>query len=68
MSLLVELEKKIQKRKAHWIRKKNPGVSSLATKTALTAVENKVPDVNGSVIKRNYNKKNQWNWKKVYCS
>ena len=35
----------LPRKKTHWIRKKNPHVSSLATKTALTVVVNKIPSV-----------------------
>ena len=38
-------------------RIKIPDVSNLATKTALTAVENKIPDVSSLVKKTGYNTK-----------
>ena len=40
------------KSKTNWIRKQIPVVSNLATKTALTAVENKTPSVS-SLVKKN---------------
>ena len=39
------------------IEGKTPGVSNLATKTALTTVENKIPDVSSLVKKLDYNTK-----------
>ena len=38
-------------KKTHWIREQD--VSGLATKTALTAVENKIPDVS-SLVKKHF--------------
>ena len=38
-------------------KKKIPDISGLATKTALTAVENKIPDVSSLVKKTNYDTK-----------
>ena len=52
-------------KKTHWIREQD--VSGLATKTALTAVENKIPDVS-SLVKKQLWCKNQWAWKKTYSS
>ena len=40
------------KNKIHWIRKQIPDISNLATKTALTAVENKIPSVS-NLVKKN---------------
>ena len=45
---------------------KIPDVSSLATKTELTAVENKMPSVSNLVKKTDYHTKNYWNWKETY--
>ena len=39
------------------IEGKNPDVSNLATKTALTTVENKIPSVSNLVKKTDYNTK-----------
>ena len=47
---------------------KIPDVSSLATKTELTAVENKMPSVSNLVKKTDYHTKNYWNWKETYWS
>ena len=45
------------KSKTNWIRKQIPVVSNLATKTALTAVENKIPSVSSLVKKTDYDTK-----------
>ena len=45
----------LKKSKTHWNRKQN--ISNLATKGALTTVENKVPDVSNLVKKTDYNTK-----------
>ena len=39
------------------IENKIPNISGLATKTALTAVENKIPSITGLVKKTDYNTK-----------
>ena len=58
-----ELEKKIPdvsnlvKSKTHWIRKQDSRCKYLATKTALTAVENKKPNVSILVKNTDYNTK-----------
>ena len=45
------------KKQNSWIRKKIPDISNLATKAALTTVENKKPDVSNLVNKTDYNTK-----------
>ena len=45
------------RKNTHWIRKKNPDISNLATKAALTTVGNKIPSVSNLVKKTNYNRK-----------
>ena len=47
------------------LEKKIPDVNSLATKTTLTAVENKMPSVS-SLVKKSH--KNYWNWTETYWS
>ena len=47
------------------LEKKIPDVSSLATKTTLTALENKMPSVS-SLVKKSH--KNYWNWTETYWS
>ena len=55
----------VKKNKTHWIRKQNSRCwCHLATKTALTAVENKIPDVSSLVKKKKLWHKNRWAWKK----
>ena len=40
------------RKNTHWIRKKNPDISNLATKAALTTVGNKIPSVS-NLVKKN---------------
>ena len=41
-------------------------ISGLATNTALTTVENKIPNISSLVKSTDYNIKNYWNWQKTY--
>ena len=50
----------LKKAKLTELENKTPEVSSLATETALTAVENKIPSVGK---KNRLWQKNYWNWK-----
>ena len=52
----------------NWIRKKNRGVSTLATMTALIAVENKIPSVSSLAKKADYDTKISELVKETYWS
>ena len=50
------------------IENKIPIISGLATNSALSTNETKIPNISSLVKKANYDTKNYWDWKKTYWS